>query len=81
MYWKTKQRSEIAARAGIPRSNLSDILHRRRGVSLDLAHKLEAATDGNIPWTTWIKNKSTQHPGFFGLPNWVNPVKGIGYDV
>ena len=72
MYWKPKIRAELAEIAGISQSNLSEILHRKRGVSFDradfLAQICEEYFSLNIPLLAWLKNKTTKHKAFYGKP-------------
>ena len=67
-YWKRGQRAEVARAAGISRFNLSDILHRRKGVSPARAIKLEEASEAilgeAIPRIAWVYNRTTKHPAF-----------------
>ena len=71
-YWKHGQQAEIAVLAHVSAAHLSDILHRRRGVSVERAHRLEDASRKvlavRIPWEVWINNKITEHPAFVGVP-------------
>lgn len=71
-YWKHGQRRRIAELADISDAHLSDVLHRRRGVSLDVAKRLEAASGEvlgvRIPWETWMCNKQSNHPCLEGKP-------------
>lgn len=71
-FWKHGQQTEIAMLAHISTAHLSDILHRRRGVSVERARRLER-TSGKIlgtriPWEVWVTNKFTKHPAFMGEP-------------
>lgn len=71
-FWKHGQQAEIALQAHISPTHLSDILHRRRGVSVERAHRLEAASEKilglRIPWEIWACNYKTNHPAFVGEP-------------
>ena len=69
-YFKRGEMAALARKAGIKPQNLSDILHRRRGVSGDMAQRLEAASVAVLKWRRipaleWILNESSQHPAFF----------------
>lgn len=66
--WKKGDRSALAAKAGIRLSNLSLILSGKRGVSVNMALKLEKASIAigkKVKFEHWIFNDSTQHPAFF----------------
>jgi len=69
-FWKHGQQADIATQAHITASHLSDILHRRRGVSVERAKRLEKVSGKvlgtKIPWEIWVQNKITQHPAFIG---------------
>jgi len=67
-FWKRGQRAKVAALAGISQSTLSDILHRRRGVSGPRAMALSEASEGEVPVMAWFLNRYTKHPAFFGDP-------------
>lgn len=72
-FWLRGDKQKLAEHADISASNLSDILHRRRGVGRDRAWTLEAASrkvhgDSYVPWGDWINNRSTTHPAFQGPP-------------
>ncbi len=41
-------RSEFAKKAGMSEPHLSQVLQRKRGLSLDVAVRIEAATDGEF---------------------------------
>lgn len=47
-------RSAWADRLEISKSHLSDVLNGNRQPSLDLAVKIERATDGAVPASSWI---------------------------
>ena len=74
IFWKHRERARLADLAGVSNSYLSDILHRKRGVSQRKARTLEAASrealgDARvITWGTWMCNKTTAHVAFFGEP-------------
>lgn len=68
-YWMEGDMTRVAGSASIGLTDLSAILHRRRGVSVRKAMKLmdAAAENGyDIPWEAWALNRSTEHPAFFG---------------
>jgi len=71
-FWKHGQQAEVALQARISSQHLSDILHRRRGVSVERAQRLEKASRKvlgvRIPWEIWICNKQSNHPAFVGDP-------------
>lgn len=71
-YWKHGQRTQLASLASISDAHLSDILHRRKGCSVTLGHKLEIASEEvlgvRIPWELWVCNKHSKHPAFIGEP-------------
>lgn len=59
----------LAEIAGISSGNLSEILHRKRGVSPGHAHLLHTASvrlGREVPWNEWIQNRTSQHKAFFG---------------
>lgn len=68
-FWITGQKGALAEAAGLSPSHLSDILHRRRGVSLTRARKLEDASEDvlgyAIPAIAWLDNRNTSHPAFY----------------
>lgn len=49
-----KNRTQWAARLGISKSYLSEILNQNRTPSLDLAVKIEAMTEGAVSCKSWI---------------------------
>jgi len=68
-YWDRNKRSELAEEAGISRKDLSEILHRKRGVSVRRAIMLSDAAEVlglDIPLLDWLKNRTTKHPAFLG---------------
>lgn len=71
-YWQKGDQSKIARAIGVPLPNINAILHRKKGVSVEKAKRLERAVfklfKKNIPWTDWIDNKETKHPAFYGSP-------------
>ena len=72
LFWRDNDKTMLADALDIPLSNLSEILHRKRGVSRDRARELEKASQKVlgfiIPWTEWISNQTTTHPAFYGKP-------------
>ena len=73
-YWQKGEMQTLATAAGIPLNNLSDILHRRRGVSWSRALLLEQLTldifghDYRVDCRDWAGNRTSRHPAFFGPP-------------
>ena len=72
-YWRRGVQALVARRAGISPQRLSDILHRRRGVTVATAKRLGRATDdlvreARVPWIVWLENRETSHPAFYGKP-------------
>lgn len=49
-----EKRTVIAARLGISKSYLSDILNGNKTPSLDLAFRIERLTNGAVPASSWI---------------------------
>jgi len=72
-YWEHGQKKNVALLAGIRKQYLSDILARKKGVSPEMAMRLEKAvlaiTNHRISWTEFVLNKTSKHPIFRGLPN------------
>jgi len=71
LWWDRGDRIDLARRVGISASYLSDILHRRRRVSWNMAKRLEEAAEllgYDVPATAWIEAERTRHPAFFGEP-------------
>ena len=69
-YWddKTGVRRLISEQAGITESHLSNVLHRKTGVSAKMAVRLAQISAGlghPIPREDWVFNKTTTHPAFF----------------
>jgi transcriptional regulator with XRE-family HTH domain len=57
----------LCRETGISASHMSDILHRRRGVSKERAEALEAACDRlgwEVPFRAWLFSRTTDHPAF-----------------
>lgn len=72
-FWQYGERAAIAKIVGMPLSNLYQILHRCRGVSVKRARKLEAASKQVLPkpisLIDWVTNASTAHPAFTPIKN------------
>ena len=64
--------TQISKLTEITMPQLSQILHRKRGVSAERALILEQASldvlPTAIPMYAWLFNKGTRHPAFFGKP-------------
>lgn len=70
-FWGRGQRHKLAKRTGIPFPHLSDILHRRRGVSKERAKFLEKECKKiklDISFEAWLFSRTTKHAAFFGKP-------------
>lgn len=73
-YWPHGTIAEFARRAEIDPANLSNILHRRAGLSVARAkefEKISAAVLGEakrIPWPAWADNRAVRHAAFAGEP-------------
>lgn len=71
-FWKKGIRAELASRADISQSNLSEILHRTRGVSIERAELLSDLCENylgvSVPPLAWVRNRKTLHKAFFGKP-------------
>lgn len=67
-FWERGQLSELARRAKVSPSTISDIIHRRRAVGRVRALVLEAASEQvlgyPIPVKDWLTNFTTRHPAF-----------------
>ncbi len=72
-WWSYKDKKLFADTAGINQTLLSNILHRKIGVSTKRAKVYESicldVLGKTIPWTAWACNRDTKHPGFYGEPN------------
>lgn len=72
LFWRRRGvKAKVARLAGLSPNHLSEILRRRRGVSLDRAYALERASKAcrhGISWMTWINSKTTSHVAFYGKP-------------
>jgi len=69
-FWKRGQFSEIVGLTGISKSHLSDIFHRRRGVSWERAIAISTAAwrcGLDIPTAALANNRTTRHPAFSKL--------------
>jgi hypothetical protein len=72
-FWRPGEKVRIAHLAGLSKSNLSDILGRRRQPRAKLAAKLEVASAvvlGNnrrIPAVEWRTNDISEHPAFLSF--------------
>jgi len=71
-YWKYGDQTKMAKHADISASYMSDILHRRRSPGKELAQNLSYALQNTkpdyVPVETWLFNKQSRHPAFFGDP-------------
>lgn len=71
-YWKRGELTELSYRSNISIQYISDIVHRRRGVSLKRAQSLSFVASTylgrDISVRAWLECKSTKHPAFFGKP-------------
>lgn len=71
-FWQRGELTKLAAVVGIRLNHLSEILHRKRGVSVTRALALERASRKvfgyPIPWNEWLLNKESDHPAFHGKP-------------
>jgi len=72
VYWRPGERVKLSQYTNISVQHLSDILHRRRGVSKERAILLEAACKKlfkqKILFRDWLFNLYSDHPAFFGKP-------------
>lgn len=73
-FWKPGEQAALARAAGVEPSNLSLVLHRKRGVSWPVAGSLEDATEivlgkkRQIIAEVWMDSRITRHPAFSGKP-------------
>lgn len=67
--WPFGSQVHLAAQLRIRPAQLSDILHRRIGVSTRRARQLERIT--GIPALEWLTSKYSKHPAFYGEPKQV----------
>ena len=61
--------SNLAKLSGMKRQHIYEILHRKRGVSMERAKLLEQVAHKlgiSIPWHAFLMNKTTGHPAFKG---------------
>ena len=81
-FWKRGQRARLARLMGMSEQNLSEILHRRRGVSPQKAAMLEKCSEivltrkFKISHVVWLFNKETKHPAFFQKPRKLKKISG-----
>ena len=72
-FWQRGEMAALAKAAGISQQQLSEILHRKRGVSMGRALWLAECThslwgsDWYIEPSAWAFNKHTKHPAFFDV--------------
>ena len=68
-YWEINEKGRLAEEIGISRQYLSDILARRRRVSVSRAKALQYASamvlgiERAIPWAVWA-DPMAEHPAF-----------------
>lgn len=71
-YWKRGEMAKLARALRMKPPNLSEILHRKRGVSkhkaITLAARAEVFVGKKIHVTEWLFNDTTKHSAFFGRP-------------
>ena len=71
-YWKRGEITRLSIEAKINKTTLSNILHRRVGVSKNRAFMLESLCrelfDKDISWREWMFNASSEHEAFFDKP-------------
>ena len=67
-YWKRGEKALLARKSGLSPSHLSDILHKRKGVSPTRALQLERLCKRHfkktIPFKAWVFNKTSNHAAF-----------------
>jgi len=67
-FWKHGQKTKLAGLAGVSRQYLSDIVGRRRGVSYDMARRLEEGCKAleikDMSVLVWLNNREVKHPAF-----------------
>jgi len=73
LFWQRGQQSAVADICNISPQYFNDILHRRRGVSLLVAERLQRAVTRVmgyplVSWEEWLRNRTSTHPAFFGDP-------------
>jgi hypothetical protein len=73
-WWRHGEITALSKACCIGGNNLSEILHRKRGVSVARAKLLEEKSEElmgperAIRWDIWIQYNNTRHPAFFGEP-------------
>jgi len=65
-YWADGEQKRLAARLGVSKQCINDILHRRITVSTKRAVKLEKLT--GIAAIEWLTNRVSHHVAFYGEP-------------
>jgi len=72
-FWCHGEKKRIADLLRIHPVSLTEVLHRKRGVSIGRAKLLERASKvvlGHaIPFNDWLLNSTTTHPAFYGHPH------------
>lgn len=69
-YWPRNIKNQVAYLAGVDRVRVTQYLKRTHTPNIETARRLEKATEAllgiakGIPATTWLQNKSTDHPAF-----------------
>lgn len=70
LFWKEGQKALFARMTGVSLSCMSDILHRRRGLSperaLEFEDKGKLLLDPAPSYKDWMLNRYSKHPAFFG---------------
>ncbi len=70
-FWKHGDIKRLAIQAGMAMPTLSQIIHRKVGISSQRARVLESCCRDlglDIPWKEWMLNHTSSHPAFFGKP-------------
>lgn len=71
-YWPHGSQQELADLTGSSVQHINDILHRRKGVSKEMAMRLSNCCEDTlgirISWDVFLFNKTTRHPALFGEP-------------
>jgi len=69
-FWRYGERAALAREMKIDQSHLSQILTRKRGVSVSRAqimqHLCKKLFKKSVPWRDWFFNKSSSHKAFSG---------------
>lgn len=70
-YWPHGAQNDLAELIGCTPQRINDILHRRVGVSKEMALQLEEASrsvlgGAGVPWQEWLFNETTRHDAFYG---------------